>query len=63
VPPWANFVEILDEEGLPVPAGEEGNIVVTCLTIMHAARSLLDWRPRRPGAGLVSIEAAWARKF
>jgi len=32
VAPWANFVEILDDEGLPVPAGEEGNIVVTCLT-------------------------------
>jgi phenylacetate-CoA ligase len=32
VAPWANFVEILDEEGLPVRPGEEGNIVVTCLT-------------------------------
>lgn len=31
-PPWANFIEILDEEGHPVPAGTEGNIVVTCLT-------------------------------
>ena len=32
VAPWANFVEIVDEEGMPVPAGTEGNIVVTCLT-------------------------------
>jgi len=32
VPPWSNFVEILDDEGLPVRSGEEGNIVVTCLT-------------------------------
>lgn len=32
VAPWANFVEILDDEGVPVCPGEEGNIVVTCLT-------------------------------
>jgi phenylacetate-CoA ligase len=32
VPPWSNFVEILDDEGNPVRPGEEGNIVVTCLT-------------------------------
>lgn len=32
VPPWSNFVEILDEEGNPVCPGEAGNIVVTCLT-------------------------------
>jgi phenylacetate-CoA ligase len=31
VPPWGNFVEILDDEGRPVPPGQEGNIVVTCL--------------------------------
>lgn len=31
-PPWANFIEIVDEKGAPVPAGTEGNIVVTCLT-------------------------------
>ena len=31
-PPWANFIEIVDEQGLPVPEGTEGNIVVTCLT-------------------------------
>ena len=29
---WSNFVEILDDEGMPVRPGEEGNIVVTCLT-------------------------------
>jgi phenylacetate-CoA ligase len=32
VAPWGNFVEILDEQGMPVPPGQEGNIVVTCLT-------------------------------
>jgi len=31
-PPWANFIEIVDEEGAAVPAGTEGNIVLTCLT-------------------------------
>lgn len=31
-PPWANFIEILDERGRPVPPGTEGNIVVTSLT-------------------------------
>ncbi len=30
--PWGNYVEILDDAGQPVPAGTEGNIVVTCLT-------------------------------
>ena len=32
VAPWGNYVEILDDEARPVPLGEEGNIVVTCLT-------------------------------
>jgi phenylacetate-CoA ligase len=31
-PPWANFIEIVDEAGAAVPAGTEGNIVLTCLT-------------------------------
>lgn len=31
-PPWANFIEIVDDEGRPVPDGAEGNILVTCLT-------------------------------
>jgi phenylacetate-CoA ligase len=31
-PPWANFIEIVDEDGAPVPAGTEGNILITCLT-------------------------------
>ena len=31
-PPWANYIEIVDEEGARVPAGTEGNIVLTCLT-------------------------------
>ena len=32
VAPWGNFVEILDDRGMPVQPGVEGNIVVTCLT-------------------------------
>ncbi len=32
VAPWGNYVEILDEQGRPVEPGNEGNIVVTCLT-------------------------------
>jgi len=31
-PPWANFIEIVDENGVAVPTGTEGNIVLTCLT-------------------------------
>jgi phenylacetate-CoA ligase len=31
-PPWANFIEIVDDQGLPVPQGTEGNILITCLT-------------------------------
>jgi phenylacetate-CoA ligase len=30
--PWSNFIEVVDENGDRVPPGEEGNIVVTCLT-------------------------------
>jgi phenylacetate-CoA ligase len=30
--PWTNYVEIVDDQGMPVPAGVEGNILVTCLT-------------------------------
>ncbi|HXJ60597.1 MAG TPA: phenylacetate--CoA ligase family protein [Verrucomicrobiae bacterium] len=32
VAPWSHYIEILDDEAKPVPAGAEGNIVVTCLT-------------------------------
>jgi phenylacetate-coenzyme A ligase PaaK-like adenylate-forming protein len=32
VAPWGNYVEILDDREMPVPPGEEGNIVVTSLT-------------------------------
>lgn len=32
VVPWSNYVEILDDDASPVRSGEEGNIVVTCLT-------------------------------
>jgi len=31
-PPWANFVEIVDEDYRTAPVGTEGNIVVTSLT-------------------------------
>jgi phenylacetate-CoA ligase len=31
-PPWANFIEIVDDDGSTVAAGTEGNIVVTSLT-------------------------------
>jgi phenylacetate-CoA ligase len=31
VPPWNTFVEVLDDEGGPVPEGEEGNLVITSL--------------------------------
>jgi phenylacetate-CoA ligase len=41
-PPWANFIEIVDEQGAPVPAGTEGNIVVTCLT-NHAMPLVRYW--------------------
>ena len=30
--PWGNYVEIVDDKGQPVPAGQEGNILVTSLT-------------------------------
>lgn len=32
VAPWGNFVEIVDDDGRPLPAGVDGNIIVTCLT-------------------------------
>lgn len=48
VPPWSNFVEILDDAGQPVPAGVEGNIVVTCLT--NFAMPLLRYRIGDRGA-------------
>jgi phenylacetate-CoA ligase len=31
-PPWANYIEIVDEDGAPAPPGTEGNILITCLT-------------------------------
>jgi phenylacetate-CoA ligase len=42
VAPWGNYVEILDDEAKPVPPGEEGNIVVTCLT-NHAMPLVRYW--------------------
>ena len=30
--PWGNYVEIVDDEGRPLPPGTEGNILVTSLT-------------------------------
>lgn len=32
VAPWGNYVEIVDDDNNPVPAGIEGNILITCLT-------------------------------
>lgn len=32
VPPWTNYVEILDDSNQPVPIGTEGNVVVTNLS-------------------------------
>ena len=40
--PWNSFLEIVDEAGQPVPAGVEGNILVTCLT--NYAMPLLRYR-------------------
>jgi phenylacetate-CoA ligase len=48
VPPWGNWVEIVDDYGNPLPAGEEGNIVVTCLT--NYAMPLLRYRIGDRGA-------------
>ncbi len=30
--PWGNYVEVVDDDGFPVPSGEEGNILVTNLS-------------------------------
>jgi phenylacetate-CoA ligase len=32
VAPWANYLEVVDAGGWALPAGEEGQIVITCLT-------------------------------
>jgi phenylacetate-CoA ligase len=32
VAPWGNFLEIVDDDGNPVSDGQEGNILLTCLT-------------------------------
>jgi phenylacetate-CoA ligase len=47
-PPWANFVEIVDERGTPVPAGTEGDILVTSLT--NYAMPLVRYRIGDRGA-------------
>jgi phenylacetate-coenzyme A ligase PaaK-like adenylate-forming protein len=48
VPPWGNFVEILDDEDKSVQPGGEGNIVVTCLT--NFAMPLVRYRIGDRGA-------------
>lgn len=48
VAPWGLFVEIVDEAGLPVPAGVEGDIVVTSL--INHAMPLLRYRIGDRGA-------------
>jgi phenylacetate-CoA ligase len=55
VPPWSNFVEILDDEGMPVRPGEEGNIVVTCLT--NFAMPLIRYRICDRGALMPGVPA------
>lgn len=55
-PPWANYIEIVDEEGAPVPSGREGNIVVTCLT--NYAMPLVRYWIGDRGALLPSDETA-----
>jgi phenylacetate-CoA ligase len=32
VAPWGNYLEVVDAGGWALPAGEEGQIVITCLT-------------------------------
>ncbi|MBU6398928.1 MAG: phenylacetate--CoA ligase family protein [Verrucomicrobia bacterium] len=54
VAPWGNFVEIVDDAGQPVPAGTEGNILVTCLT--NYAMPLLRYRIGDRGALLAPEE-------
>lgn len=60
VAPWANFVEILDDAGEPVPAGREGNIVVTCLT--NYAMPLLRYWIGDRGALLPDTKSAQVLK-
>lgn len=55
VPPWSNYVEILDDEGVPVPPGRAGNIVVTCLT--NFAMPLVRYRIGDCGALLPNAPA------
>jgi phenylacetate-CoA ligase len=55
VPPWSNFVEILDDEGRPVRPGDEGNIVVTCLT--NFAMPLVRYRIGDRGALMPDVPA------
>jgi phenylacetate-CoA ligase len=56
VSPWSNFLEIVDEAGQPVPAGTEGNIIVTCLT--NYAMPLLRYRIGDRGALMAVGERA-----
>jgi phenylacetate-CoA ligase len=54
-PPWANYVEIVDDYGAPVPDDNEGNILVTCL-MNHAMPLIRYWIGDR-GALMPSSEA------
>lgn len=42
VAPWGNYLEVVDAQGVPVPDGEEGEILVTCLT--NLAMPLIRYR-------------------
>ncbi|MFL5629589.1 MAG: phenylacetate--CoA ligase family protein [Ktedonobacteraceae bacterium] len=52
--PWGNYVEIVDEAGRRLPAGVEGNIVVSCLS--NFAMPLL--RYQIGDRGILSAEAS-----
>ncbi|HVX40284.1 MAG TPA: hypothetical protein VHB25_11990 [Gemmatimonadaceae bacterium] len=48
VPPWAQYIEVIDAQGAPCPPGVEGELVVTCLA--NAAMPLLRYRIGDRGA-------------
>ena len=56
VAPWGNYIEIVDDQGMPLPDGEEGNIVVTCLT--NYAMPLLRYQIGDRGALMPAKEVS-----
>lgn len=59
VAPWANFIEIVDDQGRPVPAGTEGNILVTSLT--NYAMPMVRYRIGDRGALMPGLESGQAQ--